>query len=139
MRVGKFYRGVFINQQPDTYLTLGAESTPHTVYELQIQTEYYVLPGQEEEIITRLFHINNPGMQTLGIDVSGNSVKMQVTGSPFFWAPLIALIPSIIGPIIALALGAIFFLRVPEWALVIPFIGVGLAIALWGYGQYKKG
>lgn len=139
MQVGKFYKGIFLEQQPDMYLALGAESTPHKIYELRIQTEYAIPPEQEEEIVTQLFHITNPGMRTLGIDVSGNSVTMQVTGSPFFWAPLIAIIPSIIGPLVALVLGVIFLIRVPDWAFVLPFIGGGAAIALWGYGKYRQG
>lgn len=124
MKVGAFVSGRFQTLPDESFLSLGAESILHQVYELRIKTT--PMSADDENVVTsNLLHVHNPGMNVLGVDVRGSSVRMQVTGSPFFWAPLIAALPALIGPILLFVIGLIVVIRIPDWAYALPFLALG--------------
>lgn len=132
MKVGTFVSGSFKPLPTATYLRVGAESTPHQVYEARVKTTP-MSEDQERSIIEQLMNVQVVGMVVLGVDANGDAVTVQVTGSPFLWAPFIAILPSIIVPLISLVIGIILVFRVPEWtwgALVLLLGGSVLAYAV---------
>lgn len=132
MKVGRFIQGSFRVLSEGQYLSLGAESDVHQVYELRVKTTR--MSAEDVRAVTaNLLKFRNEGMETLGVDVGGDSVRMQVTGSPFLWAPLIAALPALIGPIIALIIGVIIIYQIPSWAWALPFIAGSAAIIFYAY------
>lgn len=136
MRVGTFVKGAFTELSGAEYLTAGVASVPGVVYEVRAETA----PMSEEEqadVLGKLTTLRVPGMRVLGVDVGAREVRLQVQSQGFFWGALIALLPALIGPLVALVIGVIIAFRIPEWAYAIPFIGFGGGILLYAYMKGK--
>lgn len=135
MIVGKFMFGVFKALPVATYLSLGAESVPHQVYEVRAT----VVPMYNlYEVAERLRKTKVPDMDIIAFEVKGDTVRIQVTGSPFLWAPFLAILPSIIGPIIGLVIGLILIFKIPDWAWAAIPLGVGGAVLAYAVMKAKK-
>lgn len=137
MIVGRFVPGAFRALPAASYMALGAESVPHQVYEVWVRT-VPMAPEQEREVAGRLMSASVPGMVVLGVEAKGDAVRIQVTGSPFFWEPFLAILPAIIGPIIALVIGLVFIYRIPEWAWAAIPLGIGGAVLIYAIIEARK-
>lgn len=136
MIAGKFVPGAFKALPNEQFLAPQALSVPHQVYEARVTT-VPMSAEREREVLERLMSVKVPGMDIIAAEVKGNKVRIQVTGSPFFWAPFLAILPSIIGPIIALVIGLILIYRIPDWAWAAIPLGIGGAIILYALAKAK--
>lgn len=124
MKIGTFIPGRF---QP---IVVGLTSVPHEVYEIHAETTP-MTTTQSADVAVRLAAVHVEGMVVLGVEAEGPRVRMQVTGSPFTWAPLLAILPAIIVPLMVLVVGVIIALRIPDWAYAALPLGAGLGIMLY--------
>ena len=136
MKVGVFEVGIFKPLPVETYLAPMAMSVPHEVYELRAETTP-MTAYDEARVVDALLRVDVPGMEILGVEAKGNKIKMQVTGSPFAWAPLLIAIEIIIIPLIVLIIGIILAYRIPGWALAVPFVAGGVALVVYAYYKGK--
>ncbi len=137
MIAGKFKAGAFKALPTATYFSLGAESVPHQVYEVRVKT-ISMSAEREREVLERLMSVKVPGMEVIAAEAKGDKVRIQVTGSPFLWAPFLAILPSIIGPIIALVIGLILIFRIPEWTWAAVALILGGSVFAYAIVKAKK-
>lgn len=138
MRVGTFVKGIFKAMPTDMYLSLGAMSVHNQVYELRMETTPMTLE-KEMDVVSKLLKINVSGMKVLGVDAKGNIVKMQVQANQFAWAAVLAILPQLIVPLIALVIGVIFISRLNEYTTPLVIIAVvGIAAYLLLKPEKKK-
>lgn len=142
MIAGKFVSGAFRALSTATYLSVGAESVPHQVYEVRVTT-VPLSAERERDILEKLMSARvslslRQGLDVIAVEAGGNRVRIQVTGSPFLWAPFLALLPTIIGPIIALVVGLVLIYRIPEWAWAAIPLGIGGAVLVYALTKTRK-
>jgi len=137
MIIGKFIPGSFRATPAASYLAAEALSVPHQIYELRITTAP-MAPDRERWIAESLAFIQMEGMNVIAVQAQGSTVRMQVTGSPFFWAPFLAILPSIIVPLVALIIGIIIAIRIPEWAWATVPILLGSSVFIYALYKAKK-
>jgi hypothetical protein len=113
-----------------TGITLG-ESVPGKVYELHIKTSG--VPDAEKAVMTlaeRLYDEHKA--HTIWAEVDGDTIRLQVIGSPFVWAALIPFIPAIMGLLgISIVLISVYSVlaSIPGWAWGLLVAGVILMFA----------
>jgi len=134
MKDGILISGSFNALPTSAYMSLNALSVHNQVYELRAETGD-LTQEQQLEALGKLMHLNIEGMKVLGVETGRNLTRMQVVANQFLWAPFIAALPTIIPAIAVLIVGIILAAKLPDWALAIPFIGVGVAIVF--YAIYK--
>jgi len=137
MKAGTFLSGKFNAMPTSTYMSLGAMSVHNQVYELRAETGD-LTQEQQLETLGKLMHLNIEGMKVLGVETTQNLTRMQVVANQFLWTPFITALPLIIPAITVLIVGIILAAKLPDWALAIPFIGVGVAIVFYAIYKAKK-
>jgi len=138
MKIGKFVKGAFKPMQPSQYLAPQALSVHNQIYELRVKT-LPISVDAEEPIAYNLFCcLQVPGATVIAVEAKGDAVRMQVRANQFQWAALIAMLPSLIGPILILIIGAIFIFTVPSWALAAIPLGIGGGIFIYALTKGKS-
>ena len=119
--------GVLVPLRQQT-LTLGT-SVPGQIYELVLETGG--IPDPEATANTLIREIPNfdPKSRVLWVESYNQTIRLQITGSPFVWTALLVALPGILGLLgIALTLVSIYNVigSVPSWAWALLATSVGL-------------
>jgi len=124
LELGKLV-GTKLMQMPKEVLT---DSVPGKVYHLTIETKGI---ANEEEVAKTLVSelYSKFKAKVLWIRIENGTIDVQLIGSPFAWAALIAFLPAILS-----ILGIVFVLvsiynviaAIPAWAWALLAVGVGL-------------
>lgn len=144
--LGKRFEGR-LESMPWSYLK-GNESVMGAVYEIQVylaeSLPLTVRDGTDKPTVTQTLLEQMPynieGFKIDWIEVGDNTVKMQVTGSPFPWAAVIAFLPEILALIglTVTAIGVFLVISyVPRW--VAALLGVGALLLIIGIAPTLTG
>jgi len=113
-------------------------SEPGRVYHLHIETNGIVDERKAvDALVTELRERFNA--KVLWIGITGKNIDMQLIGSPFVWAVLIAALPLILGAIgILVAVMAVYTVlaSIPSWGWALIVIGIGLVIFAPKLGEF---
>lgn len=126
LELGKKLSGRLL-EMPKQFLV---ESAPEKIYQLRIETEGVM----NEEEVTRLLVeklYSKFRAKITWIRIDGNTIDLQLVGSPFAWGLLLLFIPSILAIAgIGVVLVAVFSVvsAVPGWAWAVLAVGVGLIL-----------
>lgn len=109
------------------------ESIPGEIYELQIQTNGIADPQKSINALVTKIAEKFMDTKVLWVDIAGNTVRMQIQGSPFAWATLLRFLPQILAVIgiVVVSIGVYLVVgSVPSlaWAA----LGVGLVLIFFG-------
>ena len=137
MKIGNFVRGQFQPMQPSTYLSMGAISVHDQVYEVRGIPREAISPVEQGACLNNLWNLDIEGMNVLGVEVDYDMIRMQVRANSFSWAALIGVLPSLIVPLVALVIGIIIALKIPDWSLSALPIAVGGGIVLYAVSKSK--
>jgi len=131
MRYGKQITGKTLIIPVDYLKT--QESVIGEIYELTIQTNGVSDPQQVINSLVAQIPQKFPDAKVLWVDIYGNTVRMQLQGSPFAWATLLLFLPQILSVIgVAIIAVGVFLVvgEVPSWAWAA--LGVGLTLFFLG-------
>jgi len=108
------------------------ESVPGSKYELTIKT--YGVPDPEATINLLRTELPNKffDLKVLYINIEGDTITMQLSGSPFLWMSLLLFLPTILGAlgvIVVLISVYLMFAAVPSWIWATLIIGGILILA----------
>ena len=107
------------------------DSVPGKVYEIHIKTNG--VPDAEKAVMTLAEKLyDEHKAHTIWAEVDGDTIKLQVIGSPFVWAVLIPFIPAIMGLIgVSVVLISVYSVlaAIPSWAWGLLVAGVILLFA----------
>ena len=107
------------------------ESVPGAIYHLDIKTQGIPNPEQCASLLAAELPKRIKGLKIIWIGFDGDIIKLQIEGSPFPWALLLFLLPTILAIIgIVVILVAVYSIitAIPTWALALLLIGVGVII-----------
>ena len=123
---GKHMEGKLLEM---TGIALG-DSVPGKVYEIHIQTNG--VPDAEKAVMILAEKLyDEHKAHTIWAEVDGDTIRLQVIGSPFAWAVLIPFIPAIMGLLgISIVLISVYSVlaAIPSWAYALLAVGVGLIL-----------
>ena len=94
------------------------ESVPGAVYQLEIKTKGVPDPKKAISALTTELPRKFPRLKVLWIQVEDPYIRMQIQGSPFAWAALLAFLPEIlmaIGIIVLFITVYLVISWVPSW------------------------
>ena len=115
------------------------------------------MPGAIYEVVVRTRGIRNPeevaeklleelpkrfNLDILWLRVDDNEIRMQIEGSPFPWAALLAFLPEIlglIGIVVVLISVGLLIAYAPSWLLAMLVIGALLAYLGPSIGRWMLG
>lgn len=129
--LGKFVPGTFKVLSPGVPLALGDR-----VYEIRVETTP-MAPDKEALIASRLMDLRLSNIKVIGVKAEGSEVRLQATANSFSISALIAILPTIIWPLIAALVGVILVMRVPDWAIAAPFLAAGGALLIYSFYKAK--
>jgi len=138
MRIGTFVSGSFNVLSTYTYTALGSTISLNQVYEARMDTGY-LSTEQQLDVLKKLQAIE--GIKVLAAETSSTQTRMQFIADPVslsLWAILINALPIIIPTITVLVIGLILASKVPEWAIAVPFVCLGVGFVAWAVYKAKK-
>jgi hypothetical protein len=107
------------------------ESIPGQVYELEISTNGIPNPNQVVATLNTKIPQKFPDAKIVWAQIQGNTIRIQIQGSPFAWSLLLLFIPQILSAIgIIVAFIAVYLVigAIPSWAWALLAVGLGLVI-----------
>ena len=120
------------------------ESVPGAIYEVVVRTRGIRNP---EEVAEKLLQElpRRFDLDIIWLRVDDNEIRMQIEGSPFPWAALLAFLPEIlglIGIVVVLISVGLLIAYAPSWLLAMLIIGallayLGPSIGRWMLGLIK--
>lgn len=141
MKVGIFVPGEFhpIDIQMEQLLLSGQ------VYEVRTKTTSMDLEAQSQAI-AGLMGFDFLGVKVIGVETSKNSVRLQLLTSPtlvaqpisLFWGAFLPFLIEFITPLGIILIGIILAVKIPNWALAVPFVALGGAILIYALVKGKK-
>lgn len=111
------------------------ESVPGAVYQLEMKTKGVPDPKKVISALITELPKRFKDLKVLWIEVRDPYIRMQIRGSPFSWAALLAALPLIllaVGVVLLLVSVYLVFAAVPSWVYGLLVVG-----ALISYGAYK--
>ena len=102
------------------------ESVPGAVYQLEIKTKGVPDPKKAISTLTTELPRKFPRLKVLWIQVEDPYIRMQIQGSPFSWAALLAFLPEIlmaIGIIVLFITVYLVISWVPSWVWALLLTG----------------
>lgn len=117
------------------------DSVPGKIYEIHIETNG--VPDAKNVVMTLAEKLHDEHKaNTIWAEVEGDTIKIQVIGSPFAWAALIPFIPAILGLLgITVVLISVYSVlaAIPGWAWGLLVVGIGLILVGPTAGRMIKG
>ena len=115
------------------------DSVPGQKYELKIRTNGVPDPAATINLLRTELPKQFFDLKVLWINIEGDTITIQISGSPFLWASLLLFLPTILGAvgvIIVLIAVYLMFSAVPGWVFALVIIGgvlifVGPKIGEW--------
>lgn len=107
------------------------ESVPDAVYEVHVKTEGIPNPEECAKHLVKELPAKVKGLKIIWIGFEGDTIKMQIVGSPFAWSLLLFLLPTILAIIgIVMVLVSVYSVitAIPTWAWALLLIGIGLIV-----------
>jgi hypothetical protein len=109
------------------------ETTPGVTYEVEVQTKGIPDPKTTAETLLRELPNRIPHLKIHYINVTGNTITLQIEASPISWSVILAVIPSILTLLgIAVILIAVYYLfaGVPGWVWGLLILGAVLLFVI---------
>jgi len=124
---------------PNAILT---ESVPGSKYELQIRTNGIANPVATINLLKTELPKKFFDLKVIWINIEGNTITMQISGSPFLWASLLLFLPTllaVIGIIVVFVSVYLMFAAVPSWVWALLVIGGALVLVGSKIGEWALG
>ena len=107
-----------------TTLSLGG-TVKGKFYELHINTDG--MPNPRNAVDALVNGLSARGVETVWASADGESIQIQIAGSPLAWVAIIPFIPtilSVVGVVVTLVAVYMIFTGIPGWALGLLAVGL---------------
>ena len=122
-------------------LDMLTESVPGQIYEIEIQTRGIPDPEKAVNALAAELPKVARGLKVVYARVEDSTIRLQVEGSPFLWALVLANLPAILAAVGVVILGVTVFLvaqHTPSWVLTLGATGLALIAGWYIYTQLIK-
>lgn len=137
MILGTIRPGRFVPIPPRLYLGADAMSKRGQAYEIRVKTTPMSL-ADEAKVAKNVMGVKVTGLQVLGVEAKGDTVRFQVNHEQFAWVALFSALPALIGPIIALIVGLLFFTAIPSWIWGALVLTLGASVFAYAVVKARK-
>jgi len=113
---------------PPSILT---ESVPGQIYQVEVATEGVPDPSRAVGALKTELPQKFPGLKVRWVEVRDDAIRLQLEGSPFLWAAVLAFLPQILlaaGVVVTLIAVYLVLSGVPSWLFGLAAVGLVLLL-----------